>query len=344
MNNNTKVLADPLSELTLPNFSRLGINHHSSTSLSYPQGIFVYRYIICTQEERRAFDGNANMAAGVAVGNALNYRFAKVIWKLNPLTKKLAPTENKVFTDQEAIDKAMEKYRSYKPVDEVDQEKFEHYLETIPQTIKQGFKCFAELCGSHHIVCEETINHSDKRLYLPIVGRSDFSVQDLRKEQSLPGVHSTTTASQADLLSVQVELKTAWQKPMRKRKDGSRSFSSAKLPSIPNPMHLQQIAFYYVASKPKNPKLIYLTADGYKIFTKENCGDLEPENLKNYYEQLIRIAQRRERLLKRYEHINDTDRMKMELYRDCDPQFNHPFYWKIGNHYLNEAKELWKNL
>ena len=125
MNINSKILADPLEELALPNFSRLGINHHSSTSLSYPQGVFVYRYIICTQEERRNFDGNANMAAGVAVGNALNYRFAKVIWKLNPLTKKLAPTENKVFTDQEAIDKAMEKYRAYIPVDDTDREKFE---------------------------------------------------------------------------------------------------------------------------------------------------------------------------------------------------------------------------
>ena len=37
-------------------------------------------------------------------------------------------------------------------------------------------------------------------------------------------------------------------------------------------------------------------------------------------------------------------REAVELYRDCDPQFNHPFFWRIGNHYLNEAKELWKNL
>ena len=339
-------LDDPLNEATLPNFSRLGINHHSSTSLQYPDGIFAFRYIICSQEDRRKFDGNANMAAGVAVGNALNYRFAKVIWKMNPITKKLAPTENKIFTDQEAIDKAMEKYRGYKPVDGTDQEKFEHYLETIPQTIRQGFKCFVELCGNHHIVCEDTINHQDKRLYLPIVGRSDFSIyKDLPEEQSSAGVrHGTKIPSQGSLLSVLLELKTSWQKPMKRRKDGSRSFSSAKLPSIPNPNHLQQIAFYYMATKAKNPKLIYLTADGYKIFTKENCADLEPENLKNYYEQLIRVAKRRERLLKRHEHINDTDRMKLEIIKDCESNFQHPFYWKIGNYYLNQAKELWKNL
>ena len=70
MINNKKVLADPLSEASLPNFARLGINHHSSTSLSYPDGVFVYRYIICDQETRRMFEGNANMAAGVACGDA----------------------------------------------------------------------------------------------------------------------------------------------------------------------------------------------------------------------------------------------------------------------------------
>ena len=93
-----KKLDDPLSELSLPNFARLGINHHSSTSLNYPDGIFVFRYIICTQEDRRKFDGNANMAAGVAVGDALSYIFAKTIWKMNPLTKKLAPVKNEFLS------------------------------------------------------------------------------------------------------------------------------------------------------------------------------------------------------------------------------------------------------
>ena len=103
----------------------------------------MFRYIVCTQQDRRKFDGNANMAAGVAVGNALSYIFAKTIWKMNPLTKKLAPVKNEFLTDEEAIDKAKTKYLKYQPVDDTDREKFEHYLETIPQTIQQGFKCFS---------------------------------------------------------------------------------------------------------------------------------------------------------------------------------------------------------
>ena len=70
MNINTKKLEDPLKELTLPNFSRLGINHHSPTSSTYPDGIFLYRYVYCDQAKRRMFEGNANMAAGVAVNDA----------------------------------------------------------------------------------------------------------------------------------------------------------------------------------------------------------------------------------------------------------------------------------
>ena len=87
MNLNINKLEDPLNDAALPNFARLGINQSQLNLPTISSGIFAFRYIICSQEDRRKFDGNANMAAGVAVGNALNYRFAKVIWKMNPITK-----------------------------------------------------------------------------------------------------------------------------------------------------------------------------------------------------------------------------------------------------------------
>ena len=65
-------ISDPLEDLQLDSFKKLNellkINHHSPTSSSMPLGIYVYRYLLCTQEERRDFEGNANMAAGVVVG------------------------------------------------------------------------------------------------------------------------------------------------------------------------------------------------------------------------------------------------------------------------------------
>ena len=130
---------------------------------------------------------------------------------------------------------------------------------------------------------------------------------------------------------------------MKRRVDGSRSFSNAKLPSTPNKIHLQQIAFYAVSKSPCVPSLVYISADGFKLFTPDNCADLEKENLRNYYEQLVQICERRERMLSRYAHINDTDTIIKELVADTDPQFSHPFFWNIGLEFLKKAKEVWSN-
>ena len=342
-----KKLADPLNEITLPNFSRLGINHHSPTQASMADGIYLFRYIMCTQEERRNFEGNANMAAGVAVNDAIQWHYSNDIWKFNPLTKKLQPQKNEKLSQEVAIQKALDKFSDYIPVSDKDRDKFEHYKETIPQTIRQGFIACDQLgaAKANNISAEDSINHTDKRLQLPIVGRTDLILKDFNaSEQSgaasshLSGVSS----NDAPFLSV-LEFKTVWQKPMKIRKDGSRSFSSAKLPSIPSKIHLQQIAFYTVSCSPCYPSLVYLSADGFKIFTPDNCADLEKENLKNYYEQLVKVCVRRERMLGRYAHLNDIDAVVRELIADTDPGFDHPFYWNIGHEFVKKAKELWSN-
>ena len=54
------------------------------------------------------FEGNANMAAGVAVNNAIQY-FKCKDFKLNPTTKKLAPVENPITELGDAQAKALEK-------------------------------------------------------------------------------------------------------------------------------------------------------------------------------------------------------------------------------------------
>jgi len=95
---------------------------------------------------------------------------------------------------------------------------------------------------------------------------------------------------------------------------------------------------------PCKPYLIYLSADGSEIFSKDNCADLEPANIKNYYEQLVNKGIRRERLLTRYGHLNDKDAVIENLIADTDPQFEHPFYWSIGHEFLKHAKELWRNI
>ena len=87
-----------------------------------------------------------------------------------------------------------------------------------------------------------------------------------------------------------------------------------------------------------------MSADGFQIFSEKNCADLERANIKNYYEQLVNKCIRRERLLTRYSRLNDKDAILENIIADTDPQFEHPFYWSIGNEFVKQAKELWSGI
>jgi len=344
-------ISDPLEDLKQDGFKKLNsllkINHHSPTSSSMPLGIYVYRYLLCTQEERREFEGNANMMAGVVTGDAMQDHYSNKIWSFHPLQKKLSPRDHNKLSKDEAIAKALEKFKEYVPCNDKDQEKKDHYLETIPQTCHQGFLALDSLGinNSNDVVAEDSINHVDKRLSLPIVGRSDIHFKESKSSEQSGGASVPYDSS---VLSV-LELKTAWQKPGKVKKSGDRSFSLARLPVLPNKIHLQQLAFYYKAKCSSgdyfvSPLLCYLTVDGFKIFNSKNCADLEPENLNNYYEQLVKSCLIKERLLARHIDLDEADLILSEIIKDVDPEFSHPFYWSIGNKYLTKAKKIWSNI
>ena len=347
-----KKIIDPLETLQQDGFTKLNellkINHHSPTSSSMPLGVYAFRYLFCTQEQRREFDGNSNMAAGVACNDAIQWHYANKIWSYNPNIKKLAPKENKKLSKDEAIQKALDKFMEYIPVDEKDRAKKEHYQETIPQTIQQGFLAFDKLGAnkSAEVVAEDSINQVDDRLSLPIVGRADLHFTDFNApERSAAASAHSHISSAAPFLSV-CELKTVWQRPGRQRKDGTRSFASAVVPSTPNALHLQQLAFYCFALRKLNrihPYLVYLSADDHAVFTEKNCADLEEENLKNYYEQLIQNCIKKERLLSRYIDLDEPEMILSEIAKDVEPNFDHNFYWNIGQKHLARAKAIWRN-
>jgi len=235
----------------------------------------------------------------------------------------------------------------YVPVNDKDREKKEHFQETIPQTIQQGFIAFEKLniLKSEKVVAEDSINHIDHRLSLPIVGRTDVHFTDFNVSERSDAASSQFISSDAPFLSV-CELKTSWQRPGKVKKDGTRSFASAKLPSTPLVNHLQQLAFYCFSLRKLNkicPFLIYLTADDHIIFTEKNCADLEIQNLNNYYEQLVRNCIRKERLLSRYIDLEEPDMILAEIAKDVEPGFDHQFYWNIGSKHLARAKKIWSN-
>ena len=340
----SKKLSDPLEEKILsPVFKNLNYNHHSPTSAEMLDGPFIYQKLFLSQEQRRLLEGNANMMAGVCVNDALQWHYSDVIWKMNPLTKKLQQQKNEKLSQEAAIQKAVEKFKEYNPVNDKDRDKFEKYQETIPQTIRHGFKACETLgaATAKEIEAEASINHTDYRLQLPQVGRTDLTLKDFKSSEQSGGASGSINSS---VLSV-LEFKTVWSKALKIKKDGSRGFSSPRLPSAPTLSHLRQLSFYTVSLSKHSPLpyLIYLSSEGYQIYSRNNCADLEEGNIKNYYEQFTNKCIRRERLLTRYAHLNDKDAIIRELIADTEPQFEHPFYWSIGHDFVKEAKELWSN-
>ena len=344
-------IIDPLETLQQDGFKKLNellkINHHSPTSSSMPLGIYAFRYLFSTQEQRREFEGNANMAAGVAVNDAVQFHYSHDIWSFNPNQRKLAPHKNIKLSKDEATAKALEKFMEYVPVNEKDRAKKERYQETIPQTIQQGYLAFEKLGiqNSERVVAEDSINHIDDRLSLPIVGRTDLHFTDFNAP-SQGAAASSASYTDAPFLSV-CELKTSWSRAGRVKKDGTMSFASAKLPSTPNINHLQQLAFYCFSLRKKmtvSPYLIYLTEDDFVIYTEKNCADLELQNLNNYYEQLVSNCIRKERLLSRYIDLDEPDMILAEIAKDVEPNFEHMFYWNIGAKHYARAKNIWRQV
>ena len=327
-----KVISDPLTETGIPDIcQKFNWNHHSPSQGVYPDGNFAYRYWFVPQDARRQFEGNANMAAGVAINNAIQFRHAQKIFKLNPNTKKLSPYKHAPLEIDLAIQKVQEEFAHYVPVNEKDGIKFNWYKETIPQTISQLDKACELLGVRKQVVAENVLSLSDPRLHLPIIGRSDleYSCEDFSG-----GPYSTAPFGL-------LEIKTSHDRPSRMKKDGSYSFVNAKVPTTPSRNHLLQVAFYKKCKPNHHISLVYVVKDDFKIFDKNNCGDLEDANLENYYEQLVTIFKRRERLLMRYADQSDKEKIIKELVQDLDPQFDHNFCWSIGNMFVQDAKKLW---
>ena len=257
---NNKVLEDPLNENALPLFAtKLKINHHSPTQASLPDGAWLFKYLVLTQEQRRMLPSNANMKAGVAVNEILQQFYGDTIWKLNPLTKKLMPYANALqYADkQQLINDNLDKFRKYEPVDDKDREKFEKYQQEIIEIITNGFSALEEIGAANlgPITCEEQISipQEKTKCNIPVVGRTDFTF----------GGGSADDGSQQSFPSLILELKTTYSKLGKVKKNGERSFISLSTPAAPSFSHLKQCAFYAARYDFKvHIKLLYVNKGG----------------------------------------------------------------------------------
>jgi len=332
-----KVLSDPLDEKNiLPKFAHtLKFNHWSPTSLNLGDGPFIFKYLVLSQELRRLLPKNSQMMAGVCVGNSVQLHLADTLWKFNS-AKKLAPVKHEPLSKDAALQKALEEFKEYKPVDDKDQTKKDHYLSTIPLTVNSVFDALEMLGVEHPVTCEKHISKTCDGLLVPIVGRTDFQFG------SLPGDAPSVISSNQSSGSFLVELKTVWDRFGKVKKSGDYTLLHARLPATPSEVHLTQVAFYSAVYDFKfRMFLVYAKDDEYKIFDSSNCDGLTKQGLKENFNKLVSIAKRRERMLSRYNELEKEEIIE-NIVADTDPNFSHPYFWSIGPEFLKQAKELWR--
>jgi hypothetical protein len=351
MQQTTKVSEDPLKDIQqkklLPKFAiTCGINHFSPSQFSKTDASWLIEYVHFDQPTRRLIlKPNAAMASGICVGNVLQNCTADEIWKLNS-AKKLSPVKWTKLKKEESLQEEIEKYKNYEPTDEKDRTKHQKYLEEIPQLVSNGFKALEEIGLASPIICEKQISLTSDNIgkfflpcSLPVVGRTDLELGGSVFGNSSSEVNPTATAVFPQKI---IELKTKYSRLGKVKKNGERSFVKVAPPETPSFNHLVQCACYAAYYQFKVPVyLLYVTEQGYKIFTSNNCSGLTVEGLKKNFQIMLNVFRRREKILA----INE-DKTKEEIIAGAieimDPMFDHPYAW---NNYptdvLQEIKSMW---
>ena len=337
---NDKILEDPLQEKTLPLFAqKLNINHYSPTQFSIPDAAWLFNYVYLTQEQRRTLlKSNSAMEAGKRVGEALQKHHADTIYKINPLTKKVAPTTNEKISLDNAIQEQIEIFKEYQPVDDKDADKKFKYMEEVPEIIRAANAGLTELGVTSPVTCERQISINtdslEKSLFissplLPVVGRIDFDFGNQSELSSFP--HKI------------IELKTKYSRLGKVKKDKSRSFLVSPVPVTPSFNHLVQCAVYAANWNFKVPVyLLYATASGHVIFDSNNCKHLTQEGMQKNLQIMNRTFMRREKILSQFQELT-RDEIIENAVGMMDGNFDHPYAWNnFPEELLQEAKELWR--
>lgn len=290
-------------------------NHHSPSQFNKPDDRWSFEYLFLTQKQRREFETNSKMMAGVAIGNVAQNVFADHIYDAQNKNSIQESKNDKLYIKKHLQSEFVKYSTDYKPTNEKDAQQFDWNKKGFAQTFENLVKAFKEVNLKGEISCERTVHTFLKGCELPTIGRIDFESKDSF-----------------------IELKTKWRRRTGKpRDDGSYAHSIYKISETATQEHLLQCWFYHIATG-KRMNLVIVQEDGYKIFNEDNCEQMRP-NYKEIFEDKMRlIAIRRERLMARHDG-------KHTWTQDISLNMEHPFYWSIAEEYRAAAKELWlKNL
>ena len=158
------------------------------------------------------------------------------------------------------------------------------------------------------------------------------SKDEQRIEVSLDGI-DVPVIGYIDLVSSDsfCEMKSKSPRRGQVKKDGTRGYSKASIPAVPEYNHLCQTAIYKEATG-LVPTIAYVAEHDAVLFTPDNCDELKPAGLAHYLEEIRCKAMRWQNLLK----ISTDPKVLAGI---VEPDFT-SFYWDEET--MQEARELWK--
>ena len=122
----------------------------------------------------------------------------------------------------------------------------------------------------------------------------------------------------------------------RVKKDGTRSWSTTKLPETIEPYHLMQTDFYHYATE-LPIYICYINEESFKVFSAENCELLTPKSIESRKKDFIQRCKVRQNLMK---ISNDVNVLKDYI----QPDFEN-YFWRndLDPTYLDNAKKFWSS-
>ena len=120
------------------------------------------------------------------------------------------------------------------------------------------------------------------------------------------------------------------------KKDGTRSWSTTKLPETIEPYHLMQTDFYHYATE-LPIYICYINEESFKVFSAENCELLTPKSIESRKKDFIQRCKVRQNLMK---ISNDVNVLKDYI----QPDFEN-YFWRndLDPTYLDNAKKFWSS-
>lgn len=304
--NATESLEDVLGIIP-PEFLELGIDHYSPTQMNMPLAVWAYKYVALDQEQRRKLKTNINMFFGTIIGSITQMMFCDEIWTYS---SNKVENNQKLSYDQ-ALELLNEEIKAYVPWDDKDQEKYDAIKHLAPAYLKNSYEGWKSLSLKNHIIAERNVTLP--LAHVSMLGRIDGEDDLMLLEQKckLPKLNAV-------------------------KKDGTRSVSTVKIPDVPQIEHCRQTSFYHFASGQKRPFLLYVNDKEYRIFDSSNCDLLTADAMTQHMEYYRQQARLRDR------HILASNCSVKKLLSNMDPDFEHAFYWDIGDEQKKLAQEAYK--